>query len=54
MAEELRALLPLVEEVRPRTVGARTFHVGRLAGTPVVLVLAARRQGRRGDHRHAC
>jgi adenosylhomocysteine nucleosidase len=40
MHEELRALLPLLESPSQRTVAARRFHTGMLAGQPVVLVLS--------------
>jgi len=40
MHEELRALLPQMEDVRRITRGGREFHRGRLHGQPVVLVLS--------------
>jgi len=40
MHEELRALLPQMEDVRRVTRGGREFHRGRLHGQPVVLVLS--------------
>ncbi len=38
--EELRAILPLVENARVEPVAGRQFHRGRLAGRDVVLVLS--------------
>lgn len=40
MHQELRALLPLLADVRPVTIGGRVFHVGHLHARPVVLVLS--------------
>ena len=40
MHEELRALLPRLEGAAVRRLGGRDFHVGRLAGREVVLVLS--------------
>ncbi len=40
MVEELRALLPLLEQPVEVVLGARRCHLGRLAGQPVVLVLS--------------
>ncbi|HEY9066188.1 MAG TPA: 5'-methylthioadenosine/adenosylhomocysteine nucleosidase [Burkholderiaceae bacterium] len=40
MHEELHALLPWVEGAQPVALGGRIFHVGRLHGQPVVLVLS--------------
>ena len=38
--EELRALLPLLDERRTETLAGRQFHRGRLHGRPVVLALS--------------
>jgi adenosylhomocysteine nucleosidase len=40
MHEELRALLPMLEQTERIVHAGRTFHVGRMAGRPVVLVLS--------------
>jgi adenosylhomocysteine nucleosidase len=40
MHEELRALLPLVEDLERVTLAGREFHVGHIARQPVVLVLS--------------
>ncbi|MBS0449095.1 MAG: 5'-methylthioadenosine/adenosylhomocysteine nucleosidase [Proteobacteria bacterium] len=40
MHEELRALLPLLEDVRVQERAGRRFHVAKLHGRPVVLVLS--------------
>jgi len=40
MREELHALLPALDEPQQVTFAGRTFHVGRLNGEPVVLVLS--------------
>ena len=40
MHEELRALLPLLQNPRQVTLGGRRFHLGDLHGRPVVLVLS--------------
>jgi adenosylhomocysteine nucleosidase len=38
MQEELRALLPALQEARRLELGGRTFHAGLMRGRPVVLV----------------
>ncbi len=40
MHEELRALLPMLEHARPRSLAGRMFHVAELYGQPVVLALS--------------
>lgn len=40
MHEELRGLLPLLENPSPTRLGGREFHLGRLHGRPVVLALS--------------
>lgn len=40
MAEELRALLPLLQQARQVAIASRTFHVGHVGGRPVVMVLS--------------
>jgi adenosylhomocysteine nucleosidase len=40
MHEELRALIPLVQDLEPVVLAGRKFHHGRIQGHPVVLVLS--------------
>ena len=40
MHEELRALLPSLQDPRTLAIAGRTFHTGTMHGRPVVLVLS--------------
>jgi len=40
MHEELRALLPLLEDCRTQRLAGRDFHLGHIHGQPIVLVLS--------------